>query len=133
MDLQKQEQDWSKLNPATNIVVPLTALQRDALALLGGKGANLGELIGAGLPVPPGFCITTVAYEMIASEARLEAILDAYGTGDEDSRHLAEAARNCLLGASLPAIVVQAITEAYHVLGAGKPLPVAVRSSATAE
>ncbi len=133
MDLQKQEQKCSELSLATDIVVPLTALRQDALALLGGKGANLAELMSAGLPVPPGFCITTVAYEMVASEARLEEILDTYGTGGKDSRHLAEVARNCLLGASLPAIVVQAITDAYRNLGAGKPVPVAVRSSATAE
>ncbi len=133
MDLQEQRQKWSESSLAPDIVVPLTALRQDALALLGGKGANLAELMSAGLPVPPGFCITTVAYEMVASEARLEKILDAYGTGGKDSRHLAEVARNCLLGASLPARVVQAITEAYHVLGAGKSLPVAVRSSATAE
>lgn len=134
MDLQKQEHKWSELNLANDIVVPLTALRRDALALLGGKGANLAELMSAGLPVPSGFCITTVAYEMVASEAGLEAILDTYGDGgSEDNRHLAEAARNCLLGASLPAVVVQAIIDAYRILGAGKPVPVAVRSSATAE
>ena len=131
MSLQKQELERGELSRATDIVVPLTALRRDALALVGGKGANLGELTAAGLPVPPGFCITTVVYEMVASEAGLEAILDAYSAGD--SGHLAEAARNCLLGASIPASVAEAITEAYRVLGAGEPIPVAVRSSATAE
>ena len=134
MSLQKQEQERSEHIGATNVVVPLTALRRDELALAGGKGANLGELTGAGLPVPPGFCITTVAYEMVASEAGLDAILDAHNApGSGDSGHLAEAARNCLLGASMPASVAEAITEAYRVLGAGEPIPVAVRSSATAE
>src|SRR6266699_923903 len=131
MSLQKQEQERGELSLATDIVVPFTALRRDALALAGGKGANLGELTAAGLPVPPGFCITTVAYEMVASEAGLEAILDAHSAGD--SGHLAEAARNCLLGVSIPASVAKAITEAYRVLGSGEPIPVAVRSSATAE
>src|SRR6266571_6818267 len=134
MSLQKQEQERGEPSLAPDIVVPFTALRRDALALVGGKGANLGELTGAGLPVPPGFCITTVAYEMIASEAGLEAILDAHSAGGSgDSRNLAEAAGNCLPGASLPASVAEAISEAYRVLGAGEPLPVAVRSSATAE
>ncbi len=87
MSLQKQELERGELSRATDIVVPLTALRRDALALVGGKGANLGELTAAGLPVPPGFCITTVVYEMVASEAGLEAILDAYSAGD--SGHLA--------------------------------------------
>ncbi len=134
MSLQKQEQEGDELSLATDIVVPFTALRRDALALVGGKGANLGELTGAGLPVPPGFCITTVAYEMITSEAGLEAILDAHSAGGSgDSGHLAEAARNCLLRASLPASVAEAISEAYRILGAGEPIPVAVRSSAMTE
>ncbi len=134
MRLQKQDQGRSEHRYAPSIVVPLTALRRDALALAGGKGANLGELIGAGLPVPPGFCITTVAYEILAAEAGLGAILDAYNAlGCGNSGHLAEAARKCLLDASIPTSVVQAITEAYRVLGEGSPIPVAVRSSATAE
>src|SRR5437588_11019293 len=110
MSLRKQEQERGELSLATDIIVPLTALHRDALALVGGKGANLGELTGAGLPVPPGFCITTVAYEMMASEAGLEAILEAQSAGgSEESGHLAEVAHNCLLKASLPARVAQAI------------------------
>jgi pyruvate,water dikinase len=134
MSLQKQEQDRREHSSATDIVVPFTALRRDALALVGGKGANLGELTGAGLAVPPGFCITTVAYEIVASEAGLEAVLDAHSVGDSsDSEHLAQAARNCLLGASVPARVTEAVSEAYRNLGAGEPIPVAVRSSATAE
>src|SRR5437764_4215356 len=131
MSLQKSEQEQSEHISDSEIVLPLTAIRRDSLALVGGKAANLGELISAGLPVPPGFCITTVAYDMLASKAGLEGILDAYSAGD--SLHLAESARNCLLGASMPARVVEAITEAYRVLGAGEPIPVAVRSSATAE
>jgi pyruvate,water dikinase len=142
MSLQKQKQEHGEDGNATHIVVPFTALRRDALALVGGKGANLGELTGAGLPVPPGFCITTAAYEIVASEAGLDAILDAHQVGvvpradpggSGDNEHMAEAARNCLLGASMPAHLVKAITEAYGVLGAGEPIPVAVRSSATAE
>jgi rifampicin phosphotransferase len=134
MSFQKQEQERGKQSNATDIIVPFTDLSRDALALVGGKGANLGELTGAGLPVPPGFCVTTVAYEIVASEAGLEAMLDTHSTGDSvDSGHLAEAARNCLLAAPMPARIAEAITEAYRVLGAGEPISVAVRSSATAE
>jgi hypothetical protein len=134
MSFQKQEQERGKQSNATDIIVPFTDLSRDALALVGGKGANLGELTGAGLPVPPGFCVTTVAYEIVASEAGLEAMLDTHSTGDSvDSGHLAEAARNCLLAAPMPARIAEAITEAYRALGAGEPISVAVRSSATAE
>lgn len=37
------------------------------VALVGGKGANLGEMAGAGFPVPPGFCITVEAYRKFMS------------------------------------------------------------------
>ncbi len=43
-------------------ILPLTEFNRTDLARAGGKGANLGALLRAGLPVPPGFCITTDAY-----------------------------------------------------------------------
>src|SRR5437667_10234508 len=45
--------------PTAPLVVALEALARDGLDLTGGKAVNLGELVRAGLPVPPGFCITT--------------------------------------------------------------------------
>src|SRR5437868_6805470 len=45
------------------------------LPRVGGKGANLGELTRAGLPVPPGFCVTTEAYVQIAESADLTSLL----------------------------------------------------------
>jgi pyruvate,water dikinase len=106
------------------------------LAQVGGKGANLGEMAGAGLPVPPGFCITTTAYEQVAFEAGLEAVLDA-GAGNagnlEQLAELAQKARACIQNAAIPEHVVESIVDAYRLLGAGEPIPVAVRSSATAE
>src|SRR5580765_8680651 len=44
------------------LAAPFKSLDRRDLALVGGKGANLGELTRAGFPVPPGFCVTTVAF-----------------------------------------------------------------------
>ena len=77
MNLQQQEERGSEPSVNTSFVLPLAAIRRHMLALVGGKGANLGEMTGARLPVPPGFCITTAAYEQVASEAGLEAVLDA--------------------------------------------------------
>jgi rifampicin phosphotransferase len=61
-------------------VVGLEGLRRDAVWLAGGKGANLGELLAAGFPVPPGFCVTTEAlFEALPLPNDLaEAILAAY-------------------------------------------------------
>jgi rifampicin phosphotransferase len=136
MSLQKQQERHEQID-ATNIVLPFSALDHDMLALVGGKAANLGELTNADLPVPSGFCITTVAYGQVEAGAGLEPTLNALATvAASDTQQLAtlaETARTCMLGISMPANIVEEITEAYRVLGNGEPIPVAVRSSATAE
>ncbi|MFF4190572.1 PEP/pyruvate-binding domain-containing protein [Nonomuraea sp. NPDC001831] len=91
------------------------------LALVGGKAANLGVLTRAGLPVPPGFCVTTEAYRAITA-----------GLGDVTD---AAAARKHILDATIPAGLARAVVAALsetlpETLSGG---PVAVRSSATAE
>src|ERR687893_42501 len=108
-------------------VVPLERLGRDDLARSGGKGANLGELVHAGFPVPDGFVVTTAAYEGFVSHNRL---------GETIARELREeegsgaSIRTALEGAPIPPEIERNILAAYHELGEG---PVAVRSSATAE
>jgi phosphohistidine swiveling domain-containing protein len=82
------------------------------LPVVGGKGANLGVLTRAGLPVPPGFCVTTEAYRVVA--------------GTDHTK-----ARETLLNAEIPAEISGEIVRAYEKLGDG--VAVAVRSSATAE
>ena len=121
----------------TRLTLPFGDVDRAALPVVGGKAANLGELVRAGLPVPPGFCVTTTAYELVAPGASLDSILDALAqTSPDDTQRLAElaaAARANLLAARVPDAVARSITAAYHELGNGTPVPVAVRSSATAE
>jgi phosphohistidine swiveling domain-containing protein len=134
MGIQRQEQQsQATQSDDVNIILPFEAIDRTLLPIVGGKAANLGELAGAGLPVPPGFCITTAAYELVASEAGLDVMLDEKGESPADDPSLAQAARTCLLAAAMPASVAEAIVGAYRVLGSGEPIPVAVRSSATAE
>ena len=119
----------------SGLILPFTAIDRSALAVAGGKAANLGELVRAGFPVPAGFCVTTAAYDLVASNAGLEPTLDALaGTQPEDTARLAELATEArfhLSDASVPDVLGRAIAEAYGELGDGEP--VAVRSSATAE
>ena len=64
-----------KVNGAQKMqyIKSLTELNRADLPIAGGKGANLGALIQAGLPVPPGFCITTPAYRAFVEINKLEA------------------------------------------------------------
>lgn len=105
------------------------------LPRVGGKGANLGELTRAGLPVPPGFCITTEAYMQIAESADLTALLTELASEAGQARYaeLATTIRERLLKVSFPPELANAVRAAYHSLGNGLPIPVAVRSSATAE
>jgi pyruvate,water dikinase len=122
---------------STKPTLPFGELDRAALPVVGGKGANLGELTRAGLPVPPGFCVTTAAYGLVAGDANLEPVLAALAeTRPDDTTRLAElaaAARAALLEAPVPEDLAQAIAAAYEGLGDGASVPVAVRSSATAE
>jgi rifampicin phosphotransferase len=124
-------------NGDPGLILPFTAIDRGALAVAGGKAANLGELVRAGFPVPAGFCVTTAAYDLVAADAGLGPTLATLaGTQPEDTARLAglaKEARAHLSDAIVPDFIGQAIAEAYEGLGDGAPVPVAVRSSATAE
>jgi pyruvate,water dikinase len=109
---------------ATQLVRPLATLDAGALLTVGGKAANLGELIGAGLPVPDGLVVTTEAYRRVAGGL-------AAGLAGLEGPELAAKARATLLAAEVPEDLATAIRDAYHWLGDG--VAVAVRSSATAE
>jgi pyruvate,water dikinase len=118
------------------IILPLAALDAGMLNAVGGKAANLGELISAGFPVPGGFCVTTEAYRRIADTADLAALLStADHLGPDDAAGwsaLAAKARETILRTPIPAGIERAILDAYQELG-GDQQAVAVRSSATAE
>ncbi len=116
------------------LVLDLADLDARLLPVVGGKAANLGELIGAGLAVPPGFCVTTGAYRQVAATAEfddLDDLLDVAAGDLGKVTELAARARAALLAAPVPAAVAAAVLRAYRELG--DDVPVAVRSSATAE
>src|SRR5918993_2356753 len=100
------------------LVLPFEDLDRSALPMAGGKAANLGELTRARLPVPPGFCVTTAAYELVAKGAGLGGILDDLATtSSDDAARLAELAANArdtLLAAPVPPDVAGTIATAYR-------------------
>jgi phosphohistidine swiveling domain-containing protein len=106
------------------------------LRRVGGKAANLGALTRAGVSVPPGFCVTTRAFDLfIASLPDASKHFDALdaldGTSPDAARAAAEAMRRALSGLTMPAEVTAAVVTAWHALGPEHAL--AVRSSATAE
>ncbi|MBM7786603.1 PEP/pyruvate-binding domain-containing protein [Tenggerimyces flavus] len=119
----------------TSLVRTFADLDRTCLDEAGGKAANLGELVRAGLPVPPGFVVTTAAYREVAATAGLEPTLAALAetpvTDTERLAKLACEARERLLSSAIPDATAEAILAGYRELG--NDVPVAVRSSATAE
>src|SRR5690606_25346046 len=62
---------------AAELVLPLTGVGRQDLARAGGKGANLGELIHGGFPVPTGFVVSTAAYDGFVDGAGLTTVIEA--------------------------------------------------------
>ncbi|MFT3887866.1 MAG: PEP/pyruvate-binding domain-containing protein [Arachnia sp.] len=103
-------------------VTPLRDITRHDIATAGGKGANLGDLLRAGFPVPDGFVITTTAYNTYLRRTRIV---------DELRPGLPGADARALFDRPIPADLATAIGDAYAGLGDGAV--VAVRSSATAE
>ncbi len=98
----------------------------------GGKGANLGELTRAGIPVPPGFVVTTEAYRVYVGERQLDDKITALAVPSDDPAGYDEASSQirALFSDELSETLRTEVAEAYAALAVA---PVAVRSSATAE
>lgn len=106
------------------------------IPLVGGKGANLGEMTNAQIPVPGGFCVTAPAYfyfvETNDLQVKIRTILDKLDVNDNDALFAASRRiKQIILEAKMPQDLEHSIREAYAKLGIHQE--VAVRSSATAE
>lgn len=119
----------------------LSSITRDDVAIAGGKGANLGELVAAGLPVPQGFVVTVDAYRRFADVGGLttEIARRVEALNVEDTASLNEGSasiRDLIRRTTIPNDVRHAIMDGYRRLAETtrtRALFVAVRSSATAE
>jgi rifampicin phosphotransferase len=113
-------------------------IRKDDIALVGGKGANLGELSWAGLPVPPGFVVTTGAYDAFVEAGGLkDEIIGLASQPRADDPAAFEAAeekiRALFARSEIPDDVAAEIRIAYDRLTNANGRAVAVRSSATTE
>ena len=122
----------------------LADIGSDDIALVGGKNASLGEMIGnldnAGINVPPGFATTARAYWEFLDHNQLRdklaRILDPLKRGKASPEKLGKSLRAAIEEGEMPPAIAEAIAQAYRELAARKDtknLAVAVRSSATAE
>lgn len=127
---------------AAPFIYEFEEVDRGQLAKVGGKGANLGEMTQAGLPVPPGFIVSADAYFAFLRLSGVEKIIkkELSRLNPEDTKKLQAASKTiktALLKGKMPPQLIKEIEESYKMLSA-KALQkggayVAVRSSATAE
>ncbi|MBO5152190.1 MAG: phosphoenolpyruvate synthase [Methanobrevibacter sp.] len=116
-------------------------LNKSDIGIAGGKGANLGELTQAGIPVPPGFVVTAETYQKFMEDSGInDKVLDILDQIDiNDTKALqaaAEEIKSIIIETPIPDDMVMFIKEAYNQLcqRVGEDdTDVAIRSSATAE
>ena len=120
----------------TPFILSFSDIRATDLPLVGGKGANLGEMTHAGFPIPGGFCLTTQAFRQFMDThpdtASLYKQLDGITTNDVESvREVGERIREALMNVSMPDEIAEAVKDAWQETGVEHAY--AVRSSATAE
>ncbi|QOJ78077.1 phosphoenolpyruvate synthase [Infirmifilum lucidum] len=126
------------------IILWFEELSKEDVPIVGGKNANLGEMIKAGIPVPPGFAVTAYAYKRFIEETGirdkiyeiLRSRVPAGAAKPEDYMEASKEIRELIESAPMPEDIEEEIRKAYRDLGkrVGKKEEfVAVRSSATAE
>ena len=124
-----------------DLILDFSNLNKNSLPLVGGKNASLGEMINADIRVPPGFAVTTNSYAVFMEKAGInETIFKLLAELDPNNIDaLNQAAANVqdmIKTASIPDDVQDTIANGYSLLCEEcevNDLPVAVRSSATAE
>lgn len=126
------------MNKSTAHILEFSDIRKGDLPYVGGKGANLGEMLSAGIPVPDGFVVTAKAYYdfLDTTSLRHKILTELSGLDVDDSKALSKASGNiktAILAAKMPEALGEEIRKAYLKLCGEHDLLVAVRSSATAE
>lgn len=121
------------------LVIDFKDIDKDSLSLVGGKGANLGEMTKAGFPVPGGFAVTVPSYNLFLKQNNIsEKIYEILGVTNVDSPEELESAskkiQKIVNTSKFPEEVFKEVIKSYKKLsGRFSKALVAVRSSATAE
>ncbi len=120
-------------------IVWFDEVDKDDISLVGGKGANLGEMVSFDIPVPPGFIVTAEAYYQFLDENKLKPkigeILKQVDASDPQSfQEVSEKIKKLILNGKIPKEIADEVVKDYLKLGSlFKQSLVSVRSSATAE
>ncbi len=123
-----------KINEA-EFVAHFLELGMDDVARAGGKGAQLGEMFNAGLPVPPGFVVLTASFDMFMHDNNLDSkiykLIEKVNEKDtHELERVSKEIKEMILAAKIPSSVEKSVHDEFKKL---KAEFVAVRSSATAE
>lgn len=126
------------MNIKTAQVLLFKDVGKEDIPYVGGKGANLGEMINSGIPVPDGFIVTSKAYfDFLKGTSLKDKIMtELDGMDVNESEKLQAASKRimtAILSADMPEELKVEIKDAYHKLCGEYDRRVAVRSSATAE
>jgi pyruvate, water dikinase len=126
------------MNKKTAPILWFKEIRKTDIPLVGGKGANLGEMTFAKIPVPNGFVVTAKAYfDFINSTSLKKKIFtELHNLDVNNSKKLQQASKNietAIRAAEMPPALIEDIKEHYVELCGNKDRYVAVRSSATAE
>lgn len=126
------------MNKHTAQILWFNQISKNDIPIAGGKGANLGEMTTAGIPVPNGFVVTATAYYEFLEKTSLKhkILTELSGLDYNDSEKLFSASKNiktAVMEAELPGELALQIKDFYHNLCGEHDRLVAVRSSATAE
>jgi pyruvate,water dikinase len=125
------------------LVIDFEDLGKSDIPLVGGKNANLGEMLRAGIPVPPGFAVTAYAYKKFITETKIaekiytaikETVTDV--SNPQQFEKASKKIRHLIESTSMPEEIQKATKSTYEKLGKktrASQAFVAVRSSATAE
>lgn len=118
-----------------DLISNFNQLNKSDISLAGGKGASLGEMTKAGIPVPPGFVVLTSAFDRFIHETGLKAEIETIlHTVNHQEVHTGEFAsekiRFLISAQNMPDDIAKEILEHFHNLNSQY---VAVRSSASAE
>lgn len=120
-------------------IVDFQQVDKHDIPLVGGKGANLGEMTKSGFTVPPGFIVTSAAYfhvlEINHLKPKIASLLEKLDIHDIHSlNHVSQQIKSLIYHAAIPSQLALDIIKRYLKLGSGdNQTLVAVRSSATAE
>jgi len=132
-----------KVSSEEKLILWFEDLTKEDIPLVGGKNANLGEMLRAEIPVPPGFAITAYAYKKFITETGIAEgiykIIEETVTDVNNPKQYEEASRKVrqlIESIPMPREIEAAVKKAYDELAKrteSVQVFVAVRSSATAE